>query len=47
MTEVILRLMHPNSAALCSSQGENQAGLLHVQPHVWRNRQEEPDEAGS
>lgn len=39
--------MHCNGAILCPSQGENQAGLLHVQPHVWRDSEEEPDEAGS
>lgn len=29
-----------------SLQRENQAGVLHVQPHVWREGEEEPDEAG-
>lgn len=35
-----------DAAVLCSLQGEDQAGVLHVQPHVWRNGEEEPDEAG-
>lgn len=35
-----------DGAVSCSLQGEDQAGVLHVQPHVWRNGEEEPDEAG-
>lgn len=30
----------------CPSQGENQAGVLHVQPHVCRHREGEPGETG-
>lgn len=45
--EVVHHLMHCNGGVMRSSQGENQASVLHVQPHVWRNSEGEPDDAGS
>lgn len=32
---------------ICALQGENQVGVLHVQPHVRGNSEGESDEAGS